>query len=78
MQTIVTDVRGIRLSVCPSVSLSVTRALNPVQPLPNHFGLFTVEIHLQNIYRSHFSFKVISGQSQKAAVRRFVLPRIQI
>jgi len=38
MQTIVSDVRGVCLSVCPSVSLSVTRG-HSVQPFPNDFGL---------------------------------------
>jgi len=44
MQTIVTDVRGVCLLVCPSISLSrgstVCGAF--VQPLPNYFGLALV------------------------------------
>jgi len=42
-QTINTDVRGVCLSVCPSISLSVTWS-HSVQPLPNHFGIFESDI----------------------------------
>jgi len=38
METIVTDVCGVCLSVCSSVSLSVVWG-HLLQPLPNHFGL---------------------------------------
>jgi len=37
-ETIVTDVRGVCLSACPFVRLSVTRG-HSVQPFPNQFGI---------------------------------------
>jgi len=55
MQTVVTDVRGLYLSVCPSVCLSRAAQLgftvwgHSVQPLPNDFGLLSNE--RQNVAR---------------------------
>jgi len=47
MQPIVTDDRGVCLSVCLSVSLSLSFTMrgHSVQPLPNNFGLLFYGAH---------------------------------
>jgi len=78
MQTIVTDVRGVRQSVCHAASLCVGHS---VQSLSNHFGLLfdlqnsgSVAPLAFNDVSYEVGYKQQEDQPPRDSARRFYLP----